>query len=331
MADPLIIAKGGTDITLLPEMINRHGLIAGATGTGKTVTLRVIVESLSRIGVPVFLADVKGDLSGIALQGGGNPKIDERVKKLGIIGFSYAGYPVIFRDLFGENGHPVRTTISELGPLLLSRILDLNETQAGVRSIIFRVADDNGLLLLDLKDLWAMIIYVSDHAAEIKGKYGNVSTSTTGAIQRALLALEDQGADRFFGEPAFDIDNLIRTVDGKGIINLFAAEKLIQSPKLYSTFLLWLLSELYEQLPEAGDLEKPKFVFFFDEAHLLFKDAPKALEEKIVQIVRLIRSKGVGIYFITRVRQISLKTFSDNWETRSSMPSEQQLRMRRRQ
>nr|WP_319538052.1 helicase HerA-like domain-containing protein [uncultured Methanospirillum sp.] len=300
MADPLLIAKGGTDVTILPEMINRHGLIAGATGTGKTVTLRVIVESLSRIGVPVFLADIKGDLSGIAMEGGGNPKIDERIKKLGLTGFSYAGYPVIFRDLFGENGHPVRTTISELGPLLLGRILDLNETQAGVLSIIFRVADDNGLLLLDLKDLRAMVTYVSDHAVEIKGTYGNVSTSSTGAIQRALLALEDQGADRFFGEPALEIDDLIRTADGKGVINLFAAEKLMQSPKLYSTFLLWLLSELYEQLHEAGDLEKPKFVFFFDEAHLLFKDAPKALEEKIVQIVRLIRSKGVGIYFITQ-------------------------------
>jgi len=300
MADPLLIAKGGTDVTILPEMINRHGLIAGATGTGKTVTLRVIVENLSRIGVPVFLADIKGDLSGIAIEGGGNPKVDERIKKLGITGFSYVGYPVIFRDLFGENGHPVRTTISELGPLLLGRILDLNETQAGVLSIIFRVADDNGLLLLDLKDLRAMITYVSDHAAEIKGTYGNVSTSSTGAIQRALLALEDQGAERFFGEPALEIYDLTRTVDGKGVINLFTAEKLIQSPKLYSTFLLWLLSELYEQLPEAGDLEKPKFVFFFDEAHLLFKDASKALEEKIVQIVRLIRSKGVGIYFITQ-------------------------------
>jgi len=300
MTDPLLIAKGGTDVSINPEMINRHGLIAGATGTGKTVTLRVIVESLSRIGVPVFLADIKGDLSGIAVEGGGNPKIEERIKKLGINNFTYTGYPVIFRDLFGENGHPVRTTISELGPLLLSRILDLNETQAGVLSIVFRVADENGLLLLDLKDLRAMVTYVSDHSAEIRRTYGNVSTSSTGAIQRALLALDDQGADRFFGEPALEIADLIRTSEGKGVINLFAAEKLMQSPKLYSTFLLWLLSELYEQLPEAGDLEKPKFVFFFDEAHLLFKDAPKALEEKIVQIVRLIRSKGVGIYFITQ-------------------------------
>ncbi|MDD1727681.1 MAG: DUF853 domain-containing protein [Methanospirillum sp.] len=300
MADPLLIAKGSTDQYILPEMLNRHGLIAGATGTGKTVTLRVLVENLSRIGVPVFLADIKGDLSGIALEGGGNPKIDERIKKLGITGFSYARYPVIFRDVFGKDGHPVRTTISELGPLLLSRILDLNETQSGVLSIIFRVADDNGWLLLDLKDLRAMVAYVSDHAAEIKGTYGNVSTSSTGAIQRALLALEDQGADQFFGEPALDISDLIRLEGGKGVVNVFAADKLMQSPKLYSTFLLWLLSELYEQLPEAGDLEKPKFVFFFDEAHLLFKDASKALEEKIIQIVRLIRSKGVGVYFITQ-------------------------------
>ncbi len=300
MTDPLLIAKGETDITLLPDMINRHGLITGATGTGKTVTLRVLVENLSTIGVPVFLADIKGDLSGIAVEGGGNPKIDERIKKLGIVGFSYAGYPVIFRDLFGESGHPVRTTISEMGPLLLARILDLNETQTGVLSIIFRVADDNRLLLLDLKDLRAMITYVSDHAAEIKRTYGNVSTSSTGAIQRALLALEDQGADKFFGEPALEIGDLIRTVNGKGVINLFAADKLMQSPRIYSTFLLWLLSELYEQLPETGDPDKPKFVFFFDEAHLLFKDIPKVLVEKIVQIVRLIRSKGVGIYFITQ-------------------------------
>ena len=300
MADPLLIAKGSTDQYILPEMLNRHGLIAGATGTGKTVTLRVLVENLSRIGVPVFLADIKGDLSGIAVEGGGNPKIDERIKKLGITGFSYTRYPVIFRDVFGKDGHPVRTTISELGPLLLSRILDLNETQSGVLSIIFRVADDNGWLLLDLKDIRAMVTYVSDHAAEIKGTYGNVSTSSTGAIQRALLALEDQGADQFFGEPALEITDLIRSDGGKGVVNVFAADKLMQSPKLYSTFLLWLLSELYEQLPEAGDLEKPKFVFFFDEAHLLFKDASKALEEKIIQIVRLIRSKGVGIYFITQ-------------------------------
>ncbi len=300
MVEPVLIAKGEKEITILPEMMNRHGLIAGATGTGKTVTLRVIVEGLSRIGVPVFLADVKGDLSGIAKAGGNNPKIDERVKKLGLAKFEYSAFPVIFRDLFGENGHPVRTTISDMGPLLLSRILDLNETQAGVLSIVFRVADESGLLLLDIKDLRTMINYVSDNADEIRGKYGNVSASTTGAILRKLLTLEDQGADKFFGEPALDIFDMIKTVDGKGLVNIFSSEKLIQSPKLYSTFLLWLLSELYETMPEAGDLEKPKFVFFFDEAHLFFKDAPKILEEKITQIVRLIRSKGIGIYFITQ-------------------------------
>jgi len=300
MSDPVLIAKGATDIHILPEMMSRHGLIAGATGTGKTVTLRILVEGLSRIGVPVFLADIKGDLSGIALPGGGNPKIDERIRKLGMTNFSFGGYPTIFRDLFGEAGHPVRTTISEMGPLLLSRILDLNETQAGVLSIVFKVADDNGLLLLDIKDLRAMVVHVAENAGDIRVRYGNVTTASTGAILRGLLTLEEQGADRFFGEPALEITDMIRTVDGRGVINLFAADKLMQSPKVYSTFLLWLLSELYENLPEAGDLEKPKFVFFFDEAHLLFNDAPKALEEKIVQIVRLIRSKGVGVYFITQ-------------------------------
>jgi len=300
MSDPMLIARGAADISILPEMMNRHGLIAGATGTGKTVTLRVLVEGLSRMGVPSFLADIKGDLSGIALAGGGNPKIEERISKLGLNDFSYSGFPVVFRDLFGENGHPVRTTVSEMGPLLLSRILNLNETQAGVLSIIFRVADDAGLALLDMKDLRAMVANVAERAAEIRTTYGNVSAASTGAIQRALLELEEQGAGKFFGEPALVITDMIRTENGKGLINLFSAEKLIHSPKLYSTFLLWLLSELYETMPEAGDLEKPKFVFFFDEAHLLFNDAPKALEEKIVQIVRLIRSKGVGVYFITQ-------------------------------
>ena len=300
MSDPLLIAKGPTDLFILPEMMNRHGLIAGATGTGKTVTLRVLTEGLSRIGVPVFLADVKGDLSGIAEKGGGNAKIDERIQKLGLAGFAYAGYPVIFRDLYGQSGHPVRTTISDMGPLLLSRILNLNDTQTGVLSIVFRVADDNGLLLLDLKDLRAMIAYVTEHATEIKTTYGNISPASIGAIQRELLTLEDQGADQFFGEPALEFEDLIRLSDGKGIINLFAADKLMQSPMVYSTFLLWLLSELFEKLPEAGDMDKPKFVFFFDEAHLLFKDTPKALIDKIIQIVRLIRSKGVGVYFITQ-------------------------------
>ncbi len=300
MADPILIAKGTADIHILPDMMNRHGLIAGATGTGKTVTLRVLVEGLSRLGVPVFLADIKGDLSGIAVEGGGSTKVAERVEKLGLTGFTYTGYPTTYWDLFSEGGHPVRTTISEMGPLLLSRILDLNETQTGVLSIVFRVADDNGFLLLDLKDLRAMVVYVAEHAAEIKIRYGNVSTASTGAIQRALLTLEEQGADKFFGEPALAIEDLIRDEEGKGVINLFVSDKLMQSPRLYSTFLLWLLSELYENLPESGDLDKPKFVFFFDEAHLLFKDAPRALEEKIVQIVRLIRSKGVGVYFITQ-------------------------------
>lgn len=300
MIEPLLIAKGTTDVTIFSEMMNRHGLIAGATGTGKTVTLRVLVEKLSEIGVPVFLADIKGDLSGLALPGGENPKIDERLKKLGITNFLFQGYPVAFRDVFGERGHPVRTTISDMGPLLLSRILDLNDTQEGVLSIIFRVADDNGWLLLDMKDLRAMVTYVAENAAEIKKQYGNVTTSSTGAIQRALLTLEDQGADQFFGEPALDINDMIRVEKENGLINLFASQKLMQSPRLYATFLLWLLSELFENLPETGDLEKPKFVFFFDEAHLLFKDIPKVLEEKITQIVRLIRSKGVGIFFITQ-------------------------------
>lgn len=300
MSEPITIAKGTSDISILPEMMNRHGLIAGATGTGKTITLRILVEGLSRIGVPVFLADIKGDLSGIAAPGGDNKKITDRITQLGLKDFAYSGYPVSFWDLFGEKGLPVRTTISEMGPLLLSRILDLNETQSGVLSIIFRVADDNGLLLLDLKDLRSVVSYVGEKAQEIKLTYGNVSTSSTGAIQRALLTLEDQGADQFFGEPALEIPDLISTDSNRGTINLFAADNLMQSPKLYSTFLLWLLSELFETLPEAGDLEQPRFVFFFDEAHLLFKDIPKALEEKITQIVRLIRSKGVGVYFITQ-------------------------------
>lgn len=300
MTDPLVIAKSAADVAIFPDMINRHGLIAGATGTGKTVTLRVLVEHLSQIGVPVFLADVKGDLSGIAEPGGGNNKIEDRIQTLGLLGFAYKGYPVIFRDLFGQQGHSVRATISDMGPLLLSRILDLNDTQEGVLSIAFRIADDNGLLLLDMKDLRAMLSYVADHASEIKTRYGNVSTSSIGAIQRSLLTLEDQGGDVFFGEPALDINDMIQASEGKGIINLFAAQRLIQTPRIYATFLLWLLSELFENLPETGDQEKPKFVFFFDEAHLLFKDTPKAFEEKIVQIVRLIRSKGVGIFFITQ-------------------------------
>ncbi len=295
------IAKGKNDIFLLPKMANRHGLIAGATGTGKTVTLRVLAEQFSKIGVPIFMADVKGDLSGLPFPGGENPKVAERVSKLGLKDFRFENYPVTFWDVFGEQGHPVRTTISEMGPLLLSRILSLNEIQSGVLNMTFKIADDNGLLLLDLKDLRAMAQFVGDNAEQFKTQYGNISAASIGAIQRSLLTLEDQGGDKFFGEPALDLQDFMQT-DSKGIgmINVLAAHKLMQSPKLYATFLLWLLSELFEQLPEVGDLQKPKFVFFFDEAHLLFDDAPKALVEKIELVVRLIRSKGVGVYFVTQ-------------------------------
>lgn len=299
--EPLLIAKGEREIGLLPRMANRHGLVAGATGTGKTVSLRVLAERFSAIGVPVFMADVKGDLSGMALPGDENPKVTERVAKMGLEGFSYAGFPVVFWDVFGEQGHPVRTTVSEMGPLLLSRLLNLNDVQSGVLTLIFKVADDNGLLLLDFKDLQAMVRHVGDNAADFQTSYGNISAASIGAIQRSLLALGEQGADRFFGEPALNIQDLIQTdPDGRGVVNILAADKLMQSPKLYATFLLWMLSELFEQLPEVGDPEKPSLVFFFDEAHLLFDDAPKALVEKIEQVVRLIRSKGVGIYFVTQ-------------------------------
>ena len=298
---PLLIAKGKTDIFLLPKMANRHGLIAGATGTGKTVTLRVLAEQFSQIGVPVFMADVKGDLSGLPFPGGENPKVTERVSKLGLKDFSFEDYPVAFWDVFGEQGHPVRTTISEMGPLLLSRILSLNEIQSGVLSITFKIADDNGWLLLDLKDLRAMAQFVGDNAEQFKTQYGNISAASIGAIQRNLLTLEEQGANKYFGEPALNIEDLMQTGSkGKGMINILTADKLMQSPRIYATFLLWLLSELFEQLPEVGDPEKPKLVFFFDEAHLLFEDVPKALEEKIEQVVRLIRSKGVGVYFVTQ-------------------------------
>jgi DNA helicase HerA-like ATPase len=298
---PLLIAKGKGDIFLLPKMANRHGLIAGATGTGKTVTLRVLAEQFSAIGVPIFMADVKGDLSGLPFPGGENPKVAERVSKLGLKDFSFENYPVTFWDVFGEQGHPVRTTISEMGPLLLSRILSLNEIQSGVLSITFKIADDNGLLLLDLKDLRAMAQFVGNNAEQFKTQYGNISAASIGAIQRGLLTLEEQGGDKYFGEPALNIEDLMQTgPKGKGMINILTADKLMQSPRIYATFLLWLLSELFEQLPEVGDPEKPKLVFFFDEAHLLFEDVPKALEEKIEQVVRLIRSKGVGVYFITQ-------------------------------
>jgi DNA double-strand break repair helicase HerA and related ATPase len=295
----LPFAKGEHVIELIPRMANRHGLIAGATGTGKTVSLRVLAEEFSRIGVPVFLADVKGDLSGLARAGGDNPKVVERAKELGLT-LAPSPCPVVFWDLFGQQGHPVRTTISEMGPLLLSRLLNLNETQAGVLSIVFKVADDRSLLLLDLKDLRAMLQEVGDHAAEIKTQYGNVSTASIGAVQRGLLALEQQGGERFFGEPALDLDDLMQTVDGAGVVNILAADKLMQSPALYSTFLLWLLAELFERLPEVGDPDKPKLVFFFDEAHLLFDDTPKALVDEVERVVRLVRSKGVGVYLVSQ-------------------------------
>lgn len=290
-------------IYLTPKMANRHGLIAGATGTGKTVTLKVMAESFSEMGVPVFLADIKGDVSGMCLPGDDSEGFQKRIhNKLGLdIKWRFAGYPLRFFDIYGKKGHPVRTTVSDMGPELLSRLLELNDTQTGIMSIVFRVADDNGLLLFDLKDLRSMLQHVGEHAAELKSRYGNVSGQSIGAIQRSLLRLEDQGGDIFFGEPALDIQDWFAVEqDGRGVINLLHCTELFQNPLLYSTFLLWMLSELYEMLPEAGDLDKPKMVFFFDEAHLIFKDAPKSLLEKVEQIVRLIRSKGVGIYFITQ-------------------------------
>jgi DNA helicase HerA-like ATPase len=301
MIPPLLAAKNdSTELFLLPAMANRHGLITGATGTGKTVTLQSLAERFSDIGVPCFMSDVKGDLSGIALAGGANPKVTERVEKLGLADFQYAAHPVTFWDVFGEAGHPVRATISDMGPLLLSRMLELNETQAGVLNLVFKVADDAGLLLLDLKDLRGMLQFVGDNARDFTTEYGNISAASVGAIQRGLLALESQGGEKIFGEPMLNIADLMQTERGKGVINILSADKLMQAPKMYATLLLWLLSELYENLPEAGDLDKPKLVFFFDEAHLLFNDAPDALVDKIEQVVRLIRSKGVGVYFVTQ-------------------------------
>ncbi len=301
MPDPLVIAKAGTaELALLPAMANRHGLIAGATGTGKTVTLQVLAEAFSRIGVPVFMADVKGDLSGLAAAGTSSPKLKQRLDSLQLPEPQWQACPVVFWDVYGRKGHPVRTTVSELGPLLLGRMLDLNDTQQGVLTMVFKIADDRGLLLLDLKDLRAMLTYVGDHAAEVRTTYGNVSAASIGAIQRGLLELEHQDAEMFFGEPALDIHDFIQTTEGRGVVNILAADQLMHAPKLYSTFLLWMLSELFEQLPEVGDPEKPKLVFFFDEAHLLFNDVPRALLEKIEQVVRLVRSKGVGVYFITQ-------------------------------
>ncbi len=300
-SDSILVAKGKEDVSILTRMANRHGLIAGATGTGKTVTLRVIAEQFSRIGVPIFMADIKGDLSGIARPGGDKPAFTERAKQLGLADFAFEGFPTEFWDVFGQQGHPVRTTVSEMGPLLLSRVLNLNEVQSGVLTLIFKIADDNGLLLLDLKDLRAMTQFVGDNADTFKTTYGNISTASIGAIQRGLLTIEEQGGATFFGEPALNLQDLMQTdAEGRGVINVLVADKLMQAPKLYATFLLWMLSELFETLPEVGDPEKPKLVFFFDEAHVLFEDVPKVLEDKIEQIVRLIRSKGVGVYFVTQ-------------------------------
>ena len=304
MAQPdhrILIGKGDTPQFLDLGLANRHGLIAGATGTGKTVSAQVLAEGFSAQGVPVFMADVKGDMSGIAQPGTPNPKLDERARAVGIAGYQQRGFPTVFWDLFGEQGHRVRATVSEMGPVLLARLLGVNETQEGVLAVAFEVADDQGLLLLDLKDLRALMNFVGEHANELSIQYGRVSTSSVGAIQRKLLMLEQQGGDHFFGEPAFDIQELMRTdLSGQGIINVLAADRLMSEPRLYATFLLWLLSELFEELPEVGDPPQPRLVFFFDEAHLLFEEAPKALLDKVEQVVRLIRSKGVGVYFCTQ-------------------------------
>jgi len=301
MVEPLLIAQGDSPLYLLPQMANRHGLVAGATGTGKTVTLQVMAEAFSKIGVPVFAADVKGDLSGISEPGADNPKIADRIKKLKSADFSFAACPATFWDVFGEQGHPVRATISEMGPLLIARLLNLNDTQESVLALVFKIADDNGLLLLDLKDLQAMLQYVGDNAKNFQTQYGNISAASIGSIQRGLVAIQQQGGEKFFGEPALNLDDLMQTdLNGHGIVNILAADKLIQNPKVYATFLLWLLTALFERLPEVGDPEKPKLVFFFDEAHLLFADLPKVIEDKVVQVVRLIRSKGVGVYFVTQ-------------------------------
>ncbi len=301
MAEPLLIAKSGHEIALLPALANRHGLITGATGTGKTVTLQVMAERFSAIGVPVFMADVKGDLAGLAAAGASSPKMKERLAQLEIAEPAWRACPVVFWDAFGKAGHPVRATISDMGPLLLGRLFNLNDTQQGVLALVFKIADDHGLLLLDAKDLRAMLQHIGDNASQFTTEYGNVSAASIGAIQRSLLEIEQQGGAQFFGEPMLDMNDLLQTDSkGQGVVNILAADKLLNSPKLYSTLLLWMLSELYEHLPEVGDPDKPKLVFFFDEAHLLFNEAPKALLDKIEQVVRLIRSKGVGIYFVTQ-------------------------------
>lgn len=299
--DKLLIGKGDKQVWLEPRMANRHGLIAGATGTGKTITLEVMAEGFSDLGVPVFLADVKGDISGMCRAGAMNESLQKRLSKIGVEDFQFNAFPVRFWDVYGEAGHPVRTTISEMGPMLLSRLLGLTEVQEGVLNIVFRIADDKGLLLIDMKDLKSMLQYCSQHTKDFLADYGTMTSQSLGAIQRALLALEDQGGDLFFGEPNLDIfDWMQRDRNGRGYVNILNCVKLFQHPLLYSTFILWLLSELFEQLPEAGDLDRPKMVFFFDEAHLLFNDAPKVLVQKVEQVVKLIRSKGVGVYFITQ-------------------------------
>jgi DNA helicase HerA-like ATPase len=301
MDDPLLIAKHGTiECHLLPGLANRHGLVTGATGTGKTVTLQTLAENFSRIGVPVFMADVKGDLTGASQPGRIGDKLAAVLKERGLPLPAPLACPTTLWDVFGEQGHPVRATVSDMGPLLLGRMLNLNETQLGVLNLVFKIADDNGMLLLDLKDLRAMLQYVGDNAKEFTTEYGNVSAASVGAIQRGLLHIEQQGGTQFFGEPMLDINDFIQTVDGHGVVNILAADKLMNSPRLYATFLLWMLSELFEQLPEIGDPEKPKLVFFFDEAHLLFNEAPKVLIERIELVVRLVRSKGVGVYFVTQ-------------------------------
>ncbi|HEX6103549.1 MAG TPA: helicase HerA-like domain-containing protein [Alphaproteobacteria bacterium] len=302
MTDGIFLGRGGeAPQALALKYANRHGLIAGATGTGKTVSLQVLAEGFSAAGVPVFMADVKGDLSGISQSGGGKSHFEERARLIGLEPYEHRGFPTLYWDLFAEQGHPIRATVSEMGPLLLARLLELNEVQAGVLAAGFKLADDQGLLLLDLKDLRALMAFLADNARELTGTYGNISKASVGAIQRQLLVLESQGAEQFFGEPALQLADFMRIdPEGMGWINLLAADRLVNSPRLYATFLLWLLSELFEELPEAGDLDKPKLVFFFDEAHLLFEEAPKPLLDKIEQVVRLIRSKGVGVYFITQ-------------------------------
>jgi DNA helicase HerA-like ATPase len=299
--DAILLGSGATPQWLQLALANRHGLVAGATGTGKTITLQIMAEGFSRAGVPVFCADIKGDLAGMSQPGTVNPKVEKRAAGTGVTDFAYEAAPVVFWDVFGQQGHPIRATVSEMGPVLLARLLELNDTQEGVLNIAFALADDDGLLLLDFKDLRAILGHVAERGAELSAHYGNVSKATIGTIQRRLLVLEQQGAEHFFGEPALALtDLMLLTPEGRGAVNILAADQLVQRPRLYATFLLWMLSELFEELPEVGDLDKPKLVFFFDEAHLLFKDAPKPLLDKVEQVVRLIRSKGVGVYFISQ-------------------------------